>query len=235
MTNNKMQALNCSQFLADHLESWLEGVRPPEGEAHLRDCPSCQSVTGDVAAITSLARSIASQDPEPPARVWLALRARMEEQGLIARDTADLVAQPGQPIRWMARWFGWIPAAMPRPAVAVVYLALMAVGGFMIGSHSFLQSNDARWYDRTQEGATPVSAVLDTAEQNTISGLHESNPIVAASFHKNLVLVDNYIQLCEKSVREEPQNELARDYLYDAYQQKADLLDQISDRGEESR
>jgi len=47
------------------------------------------------------------------------------------------------------------------------------------------------------------------------------------------VLVDNYIKLCEKSVREEPQNELARDYLYDAYRQKADLLDQISDRGEE--
>ena len=76
---------------------------------------------------------------------------------------------------------------------------------------------------------------MDTAEQNTLSGLDEPNPVVAASFHKNLVLVDNYIKLCEKSVREEPQNELARDYLYDAYHQKADLLDQISDRGEESR
>jgi hypothetical protein len=38
--------------------------------------------------------------------------------------------------------------------------------------------------------------------------------------------------LCEKSVREDPQNEIARDYLYEAYRQKADLLAQMSERGE---
>jgi hypothetical protein len=228
-----MEALNCSQFLADHLESWLEGVHPAEAEAHFRGCRSCQSVASDVAAIASAARTVANQDPDPPARVWVALRARMEEEGLIARDTADLVAPP---VSWTARWFGWIPAAMPRPALAVVYLALMAAGGFMIGSHSIpLQSNDTIWYNNTHVSEARVDAVLDTAEQNTLSGLDEANPVVAASFHKNLVLVDNYIKLCEKSVREEPQNELARDYLYDAYRQKADLLDQISDRGEEPR
>jgi hypothetical protein len=37
--------------------------------------------------------------------------------------------------------------------------------------------------------------------------------------------------LCEKSVNEEPENELARDYLFEAYQQKADLLSQLSERG----
>jgi len=35
----------------------------------------------------------------------------------------------------------------------------------------------------------------------------------------------------KKSINEEPENELARDFLYDAYQQKADLLAQMSDRG----
>lgn len=230
-----MEALNCSQFLADHLEAWLEGVRPAEAEAHFRDCPWCQSVASDVAAIASFARTVADQDPDPPARVWVALRARMEEEGLIARDTTNIVARPGQRTSWTARWFGWIPAAMPRPALVAVYLALMAIGGFMIGSRPtplVSNSNDV-WYQNTHMSATRASAVLDTAEQNTLSGLHEPNPVVAASFQKNLVLVDNYIKLCEKSVREEPQNELARDYLYDAYRQKADLLDQISDRGEE--
>ena len=56
-------------------------------------------------------------------------------------------------------------------------------------------------------------------------------PVVTASLHKNLEIVDNYIALCEKSVQEDPENELARDYLYGAYQQKADLLAQISGRG----
>jgi hypothetical protein len=56
---------------------------------------------------------------------------------------------------------------------------------------------------------------------------------VNASFQKNLQIVDKYIAMCEKSVREEPGNELARDYLYGAYQQKADLLAEMSERGEQ--
>ena len=230
-----MEALNCSQFLTDHLESWLDGARPAEAEAHLQDCPSCRSVASDVAAIASVSRTMADQDPHPPARVWVALRARMEEEGLIAQDAGERVAKPAPPALWASRWFGWLPGAMPRPALAVVYLALMAAGGFMIGHRTIPPNNDIVWYNSTHVSATHASAVLDTAEENTLSGLHEPNPVVAASFHKNMVLVDNYIKLCEKSVREEPQNELARDYLYDAYHQKADLLDQISDRGEESR
>ena len=58
---------------------------------------------------------------------------------------------------------------------------------------------------------------------------------MTASLHENLAIVDNYITLCEKSVREEPENEVARDYLYGAYQQKADLLAQMTERGESSQ
>ena len=63
----------------------------------------------------------------------------------------------------------------------------------------------------------------------------ESNPVVTASLHDNLAIVDNYIALCEKSVREEPENEVARDFLYDAYEQKADLLAQMTERGVNGR
>ena len=81
----------------------------------------------------------------------------------------------------------------------------------------------------------PLSAQLDTVERNAVSSLAEPNPEVAASLHSNLAIVDNYIALCEKSVREDPEDEVARDYLYGAYQQKADLLAQISERGDYGR
>ncbi len=47
---------------------------------------------------------------------------------------------------------------------------------------------------------------------------------VADSIRRNLGVVDKFIALCEKSVREQPDNEMAREYLYGAYQEKADLL-----------
>jgi hypothetical protein len=45
-----------------------------------------------------------------------------------------------------------------------------------------------------------------------------------------LQIVDNFIALCEKSVHEQPDNQMAREYLYGAYQQKAELLATATNR-----
>jgi hypothetical protein len=76
----------------------------------------------------------------------------------------------------------------------------------------------------------PLSAQLMSAEKASFSSSPASETPVTASLHQNLEIVDNYISLCENSVREEPENELAREYLYEAYQQKADLLAQLNER-----
>jgi hypothetical protein len=95
--------------------------------------------------------------------------------------------------------------------------------------------HDDPWMMGMQNSTQPLSAKLDTAEQATMSSLLDSNPVVTASLHKNLAIVDNYIALCEKNVHEDPESEMARDYLYEAYQQKADLLAQMTERGNDGR
>jgi hypothetical protein len=92
--------------------------------------------------------------------------------------------------------------------------------------------NEEKWLEGTRIATSPLRAELNTAEQNSALSLASSNSDVSTSLHQNLAIVDNYIALCEKSVREDPQNEIARDYLYEAYRQKADLLAQMSERGE---
>jgi hypothetical protein len=104
--------------------------------------------------------------------------------------------------------------------------------GFALSGPLTKQTNEARWLEGTQVATSPLSAELNSAEQTPIAASRDLNPAVTASLHQNLAIVDNYILLCEKSVQEEPQNEVARDYLYSAYQQKAYLLAQIGERGE---
>jgi hypothetical protein len=41
---------------------------------------------------------------------------------------------------------------------------------------------------------------------------------------RDLKIVNDFIAVCEKAVREEPKDETARQYLYGAYQQKSQLL-----------
>jgi len=49
-----------------------------------------------------------------------------------------------------------------------------------------------------------------------------STSAVDTSFRQNLQQVDDFIADCERRVSAAPQDELAREYLSNAYQQKAD-------------
>ena len=219
-----MGTIGCNDVF-NQLDAWMEGERPSDIQAHVRDCPNCRRLIEDLDSIRQVAPSLAA-DEAPPARVWVALRAQLEQEGLIHER------RPG----WTAIVKGWLEGAfgaVPRPAFAGAYLvALIAVGVALSGPGQKRLDED-RWISGTQTSTQPLSAQLDTAERNTVSAMSDANPLVAASLQKNLAIVDNYIALCEKSVREEPENEVARDYLYAAYQQKADLLAQMSERGDD--
>jgi hypothetical protein len=160
-------------------------------------------------------------DPEPSPRLWTALRAQLEAEGII-HDGVRVA--PGSHLPgWLDAVFG----AIPRPALAGAYLAfLIAVAVGLSGPFGLRTASSPNF---------PLSAQLDTAEQTAFSSFSDSKSVVSASLHENLAIVDKYISLCEQSVREEPDNEAAQDYLYQAYEQKADLIAQMTERGDSSR
>lgn len=212
---------SCKDF-QNSFESWMEGELPPDARAHVSDCRSCARLIEDLSSIR-LAANEWNASEEPPARVWTSLRAQLVQEGLIR----ELQSRPKS--GWL---HGWFPQ-MPRPVLAGAYLAALIAVAFSLVGPVTRRVNDHRWMEGTQNSTAMVSAQLDTAEQNT--QFADSNPEVTASLHQNLAIVDNYISLCEKSVQEDPEDEVARDYLYDAYHQKADLLAQISERGDYGR
>jgi hypothetical protein len=75
-----------------------------------------------------------------------------------------------------------------------------------------------------------LGPALDGNMQRVVASFSEYDGSVARSLRRNLGIVDNLIAVCEKSVREHPGDPLAREYLYGAYQQKADLLAVAMDR-----
>ena len=225
-----MATITCREFLS-YLEPWMEGERPQDAQAHVRTCPNCSSVIKDLEMIHVEARSWSASERDAPERVWPALRAQLEQEGLI-RETIPASVDRAQTAAPRAGWFAGLFPRLPRPVLAGAYLAALVAVAFALSGPVNKRVNEARWLKGTQTSTSPLSAQLNFAEQNSNSYVTRSNPVVAASLHQNLAIVDNYIALCEKSVSEEPQNEVARDYLYEAYQQKADLLTQMTERGE---
>ncbi|HXQ26116.1 MAG TPA: hypothetical protein VN822_06900 [Candidatus Acidoferrales bacterium] len=222
-----MSTSSCNEFL-NQLEAWMEGERPSGAQAHVRDCTSCRGLVGDLDAVRQTARVSLGAEVEPPARLWISLRAQLEQEGLIRHGQVGWTEK-------LRGWFGGVFDAVPRPALAGAYLVALVAVSFALTGPVKRHINDNRWISGTQDSTGPLSARLDTAMHDSITSYANSDPVVTASLHDNLAIVDNYIALCEKSVREEPENEIARDYLYDAYEQKADLLAQMTERGDDGR
>ena len=102
-----MATNGCKNFLG-RLDSWIEGERPAEAKAHLRDCASCQTVIEDLSAIQIEARSWNQLESEAPERVWTALRAQLEQEGLVLLQKA--VGTERRPLSWVVG-----PQGVERP------------------------------------------------------------------------------------------------------------------------
>jgi hypothetical protein len=107
--------------------------------------------------------------------------------------------------------------------------------GLVIVAAGFLQMRQAP--DSNGVGGGPpqiafakTAKVLDEQEID-LRNMHlaDTSP-VDSSLRQNLQQVDEFIADCERHLRAEPQDELAREYLYNAYQQKAELLSAMMDR-----
>jgi hypothetical protein len=187
---------------------------PANAAAHLGDCAACRAMAADFEAICASAQSLQDDvGEEPPARVWQNVRAQLAAEGIIREPQA---AEAGS--GWLAGLLGWAH----RPALVTGYalVALLAVG--VIWQREPASTS-------YEAAALPAEALatqrdLSSVEAQAISNLQPGISEVDASLRRNLDIVDKFIALCEKTVRDEPQNEDARQYLYSAYQQKAELL-----------
>jgi hypothetical protein len=227
-----MGEMGCKEF-QNQIERWMDGERSAKAREHALQCAGCKALVADLDAIQQHAHAWGADEVAPPERLWVSLRAQLEAEGIIRGDAAVETA-PHEAER-KPGWFAGIFDAVPRPVLAGAYLAALIAASVALTGQSTRQLDEARWMNGTQDSTGAMSANLENAERDSVSAVGAGDPVVTASLHDNLAIVDNYIALCEKSVREDPENEIARDYLYDAYEQKADLLAQMTERGVSGR
>lgn len=202
----------------------LEGLAPlPEtARAHIAGCQHCQAYVSDLVAIVSSAHEL-PVEVEPPARVWVSLRTQLELEGIIKEPAAVPLAE-GQPWRR-----GFRELFRSRALATVTVGALIAVAAFVQLRHRTEYGTVAPRIPAGIEGTVKLlnEQEIDVRNMHFATG----NSQVNASLEQNLQQIDDFIAECEHRLKEVPQDELAREYLYSAYQQKAELLAAMMDRG----
>jgi len=216
--------MTCRHFHQE-LERWMDGERSAAASAHVKSCAACSAILADLKSIETEAHRWSAPLPEPPERVWISLRNQLESEGIIKTAPSLTTPSGGRSEGWLARLFDFIP----RPAMAGAYLAAMVACAVALSVPHPQPANPRGggvWF------SDQLVADLNAAESKDLAMLRSSHSPYAADLNQGLDVVDKQIALCEKSVSEEPDNEVARDFLSSAYQQKAELLERISERGE---
>jgi hypothetical protein len=187
---------------------------PEPARVHLSECHSCKNLVADLTSIVAAAHLLPAE-VEPPPRVWSALRVQLENEGII-KDAAAVSRTT-----W---WEGFSDLFRTR-AMAAATIGLLIIGAVIL---QFQGPGAPPTEARNSFDETSSVLSVDEAQLSPIQMAGQS--VVDASLRKNLDIVDNFIVDCEHRVKEQPQDDLAREYLSGAYQQKAELLSAMMDR-----
>src|SRR6266700_4110494 len=195
-----------------------EGLAPlPDVvRGHVAGCRHCQGYIADLETIVSAAHELPAE-VEPPSRVWVALRTQLELEGIIKEPVT--AAPTAEPVSWWSR-FGQLFGGRA--------LATLTVGA-VLAAAAILQLH------QPVEPATSIDSGIPellNRQEADVRNMHlASTSPVDATLDQNLREIDGFIADCERHLKQTPQDELAREYLADAYQQKAELLAAMMDRG----
>lgn len=195
------QRPECRQFDLD-LPAYLEGEDRPGIPRHARDCAFCSVVLADLELIGLQTSEVLLEDP--PARVWANIRSTLAAEGVFREPAVG--------------WFGWLPQfGMRHYATALGALACLALTAVIL---------------LVPPTPAPAPAAASSNEPAGLVALEKSyheqeinlDPAARASYGKGLKSLNDSIRECQESVRKEPENTLAREYLDTAYEQKAAVL-----------
>ena len=220
-----------------------EGLSPlPESvRAHAASCSACSNLIADFSAILSVAEQLPAE-VEPPTRVWVALRNQLEAEGVIRTHSEEAAVAQAQ-----ASWWESLSRILSGRALATAAVGLVIVVGAyvqIVRSPEHRDNGpqvDAKTVESSlspyskEEPLGPTGQSLHQDAQNIPmvqnAGLSNRPDMVDASLRQNLASLNLFIEDCRRRLKEDPNDELAREYLSVAYQQKAELLSAMLDRG----
>jgi len=245
--------MNCSDVQRT-LPEVLESGQNTEVETHLKSCPDCSELVGDLQLIASEAHQLAACD-EPSPRLWVRIAAQARAENIIREP--ELAVRP-VPVtsgrgRWSAWWFAPVAAALvvgalylsnppSRPQVSVQNPPQAAP------TPSVSAAKDERSVARLSEQKpaqvatkrTPKSIerpettrapmeTVSTDDNQFLNRIGRQSPDMRATFESQLKSVNAYIKDVEAYLQRNPDDEEARQQLMDAYDQKAMLYQMALD------
>lgn len=191
------------------------GSHDPWQEEHLRTCSRCSDLVADLNAISREAGLLA-EDEEPSLRVWNSLEIALRQEGLIRESRPQHLPSRARATGWKPVWL--VPLAA----------SFLIVFGLLLYERGGVQPQTA------QQPAVTASLQPEVvpAEQDELLKIVEARaPAMRAAYESEFRAVNAYIRDAELSARSNPNDEIAQQYLTNAYEQRAMVYEMAMDHG----
>jgi len=203
--------MTCAEF-QHQLPDLLDEGGDPALEAHLKGCAMCSEIATSLQTIIGEAKTLQSAY-EPSPRVWNSIEIALRKEGLIRQPRSEHSVIP-----FMKRWrWAWMV-----PVTAAVLIAV----GFLNRTQPSVRIADVT-PPKPPAAVQPLSSPED---QQVLEAVSRRAPALRATYEDNLRSVNAYIQDAEESVKSNPNDEQAEQYLMDAYEQRAMVYEMALDR-----
>ena len=199
-------ATNCAEF-HEQLPFLMDSGRSVEDEPHLRDCDNCRMLVRDLRYIADQAKLLLPMhDPSP--RVWHNIQESLQKEGLSTEGRS-----PGQ---------GHIVAFPPQSNWTIVAVAAGIAAVLAVAIGIFQSWNTTPTAPITTANNTAgAPAEFDDEDAQLLSQVEQQSPAMRTVYANGLRQVNASIAEAKSMLEQDPDN--AREYLREAYAQKAML------------
>jgi hypothetical protein len=213
--------MTCEEF--ERVLPELEGSsRSIEQEAHLKSCSKCSDLVSDLNAISQQARFLQSSE-EPSPWVWNSIEIALRQEGLIRQPQPTRALTSSPLLGWKLRWLVPLAAA------------------FLIAFGVFVHQRGAGQLEVSERQPPPAGRVtpllqrdevvmMASDDQQLLNTVAARMPSMRAAYEANLRSVNAYIRDAEQSAHSDPNDEVAQQYLMNAYEQRAMVYEMALDR-----
>jgi hypothetical protein len=207
--------MTCTEF-EKYLPDLIDGEARSENAAHLGECAACAELVSDLKAICSEARNLETCEPSP--RVWANIQRTLEAEGLIrpVLQPGGVLAEPRR--RSFGAWLLPLTALIVLGVGALVYSNRSAVSNSTTSNVGVLKP----------PVVVPRASQLDEFDDEQL--VSQVAPSMRAAYADNLRNVNAFIQDAQEDLKLNPDDDDARHFLMEAYEQKESVYDLAMNR-----
>lgn len=206
---------SCDEVRA-RLSAFVDGETAADAAAvreHIETCEACRGVADDLARLRDAARALGPVTP--PAAAWSRLAEQVERESAAATSTRV----PAAAVR---QWIG-LAAALVLITLGLYAMDRLTTGdapaGNVIAGPSVEGVNE-----ELNMALDHYENAITQLRQLAVTGSESLDPEVAATFDRNMAIVDSAITESRAALEADPTNQPARASLLEALSQKVNVL-----------